>query len=93
MVKGTTKSGFAYEIDPQKFHSMKAVRLMAEVGKNEPGYAVLDLAEVILGAEQMDAFVDHCDANATEEKYADALFGEGITEMVEEAGKEPETKN
>ena len=93
MLKGKTKSGFAYEVDPKNLHSMKSVRLLTELEKNESNRAVLNLADIILGSEQAEAFADHCDENATEEKYADELFGEGIAEMLEEAGKDPGTKN
>ena len=48
MLKGKTKSGFAYEVDPKKLHSMKSVRLLTELEKNESNRAVLNLADIIL---------------------------------------------
>lgn len=92
MIEGKTKSGFSFCVDPKTLHSMKVVRLTAEIEKTGSNAAVLMLAEVIFG-DDLEKFYDHCDAVATDEKYADEIFGEGIHEILVVASEDKELKN
>ncbi len=92
MIKGKTRSGFSFSVDPKTLHSMKVVRLLAEIEKNESNAAVLGLGHIILG-DDLESFYDHCDDVATDEKYADEIFGEGIQDILTATGEEKNVKN
>lgn len=57
MIKGTTKSGFNFELDDDLFDDFELVELYAKVDKNM--IYLGDLAEKLLGAEQKRALIDH----------------------------------
>lgn len=93
MIKGTTTSGFKYEISPKTFHSMKVIRKIAGIKEDTPISETFEIMEQILGSEQFERFLDHCDEEATDERFGDAIFSDEMKEMFEKLGAEKDTKN
>ena len=58
MIKGKTKNGFEYEIDPDVFDDWKLLRKIRAIDRGDEGMAV-DVAETILGAEQLELLENH----------------------------------
>lgn len=89
-MKGTTSSGFNYEIDPEIVKDYEYLELAAKSQKN--GLLFPDLVEYSLGEKQKDTLVAHLKG----------LHGKALTQdMAEEyaqiigslAEKDPEVKN
>lgn len=93
MIKGTTTSGFDYEISPKAFHSMKVIRKIAGIKEDTPISETFEIMEQILGNKQFEEFLDHCDEEATDERFGDAIFSDDMKEMFEKLGTEKDTKN
>lgn len=58
MLKGTTKSGFHYEIQDNVFDNMELVDTIAEATEDDP-VAVSRLVKMTLGVEQRKKLYDH----------------------------------
>lgn len=59
MVKGTTKSGFKYEVDKDQLTNVEFLELFAKM-QNGDGMVVFELLEIVLGTEQKKKLYDHC---------------------------------
>lgn len=57
MIKGTTKSGFNFELKEELMDDYELVVLFGKVNKDIR--ALDELAEHLLGAEQKEAFIEH----------------------------------
>lgn len=58
MVTGTTKSGFAYEIEAEVFDDWDTLDLIGKI-QNGDKFAIFDLIKRILGDEQTNRLKDH----------------------------------
>lgn len=58
MIKGKTKNGFEFEVDPDVFDDWKLLRKIRAIDKGD-GQMAVDVAETVLGEEQLDALEDH----------------------------------
>lgn len=58
MIKGKTTSGFSFEIDPEAFNDWRLLRKIRAVDKGE-GQMAADVAEAILGSEQLELLENH----------------------------------
>lgn len=92
MIEGKTSRGFNYTIDPKKFHSMKTVRKLSKMTEESPPGEVIDVMEMILGTEQLEALIMHCDEKATDEEFGDKIFTLEIGEIISKAGEVSEIK-
>ena len=59
MIKGETKSGFAFEIEDAIRDDYEILELMVRVQNND-FLAIVELVDRVLGTDQKDAFKDHC---------------------------------
>lgn len=57
MIKGTTESGFKFEIDPEAVNDMEFVELLAEVDSDIT--KMPKVIEIALGREQKKRLYDH----------------------------------
>lgn len=57
MIKGTTKTGFAFELSDDLFDDFELVELFAKCNKNM--IYMGDLAEKMLGSDQKAALMEH----------------------------------
>lgn len=57
MRRGTTQTGFRFEIDEEDWDDMEFIELMAEAEKNPLAYPAM--IERMLGKEQKDRLYDH----------------------------------
>ena len=57
MLKGTTKSGFPYEVSDEAMNDFELLEILAEVDKNP--LLLPRLVNMLLGEEQKKAFLDH----------------------------------
>lgn len=57
MLKGTTKSGFPYEVSDEAMNDFELLEVLAEVDKNP--LLLPCLVNMLLGEEQKKAFLDH----------------------------------
>lgn len=62
MIKGETKSGFAYEIPDSVGDDYEVLECMARIQKSDV-LAVVDLIDLVFGSEQRKAFKEHCREN------------------------------
>ena len=58
MIKGTTKSGFVFEIDETVMDNMELVDLIAESDTDNP-LVISKIAKLILGKEMREKLYDH----------------------------------
>ena len=62
IMTGKTKSGFAFRIDPQKLNNWRTMRrlaAMSKAGDAEQLPALFDMADLLLGDEQISALEKH----------------------------------
>lgn len=62
MIKGTTKSGFEYEIPDSVGDDFEVLECMTRIQKNDV-LAVVELIDLVFGVEQKNAFKEHCREN------------------------------
>lgn len=62
MVTGTTKSGFAYEVDPDILNDWDTLELIGKIytGDTFAKFAVFELIKRLLGEAQTAKLKDHC---------------------------------
>ena len=60
MIKGTTKSGFEYEIPDNIGDDYEVLECVAQIQKGNDVLAIVTLIDHVLGAEQKEAFKEHC---------------------------------
>lgn len=58
MIKGTTASGFAYEVEKAAMNDMELVELLADGGENNP-MTYPKMTEMIFGKEQKQRLYEH----------------------------------
>lgn len=58
-MKGTTKSGFAYEIPDSVGDDYEVLELVTRLQKNDI-LAIAELVNHVFGTDQKDAFKEHC---------------------------------
>ncbi len=92
IVKGTTKSGFKYEIDPGIINSWEAMEFRVRIEKGDSG-AASEGFRFILGTEQFDRILEHI-RKKTGKPYAsqDDVI-EIANEIINAALGEEEAKN
>ena len=87
MTKGTTESGFKYEVNENVFKDMRFLSLMRKAYENPMYYD--DLFVKVFGEEQTEALYKHVEDR---EGYADAeMVSKEFIEVMQTAGDE--TKN
>ena len=88
MIKGTTESGFAFEIDPKVTHDMEWVDIAGEVDEKPQKFG--KFIEMTLGAKQKKALYDHVrkDGRVTVEAVS-SEFAEILLALKED----PDAKN
>lgn len=92
VVKGTTSTGFEYEVNRTVLEDAEFLELFADVqsgGQN--GMKIFALIRKALGSEQKDKLYDHC---RTEDGHVPvSAVSDEITEIFTALGDNPETKN
>lgn len=90
IVKGTTSTGFAYEVKKAMLQNAEFLELFASVqdGENLKSFKLMEMA---LGKEQKEALYDHL-RDEDGMVPIEALNSE-ITEIFDELGKDSEIKN
>lgn len=58
MIRGTTSSGFSYEIDEETLDNMELIDAMAHADAGNP-LAISDVCRLMLGDEMRQALYDH----------------------------------
>lgn len=92
IIKGTTSTGFEYEIDKECMEDAEFLELFAVVAKGGEGsMQVFDLVRAALGDDQKKALYDHC-RNEKGRVPISAVTAE-ITDIFTALGQNPETKN
>lgn len=89
MITGTTKTGFNFEIDPEKVNDMEFVELAAAA--REDGLLLPKIITWVLGDEQKKALYAH-----VRDKHGAAkadVVGEEFTEIILSINGAAETKN
>ncbi len=83
MFKGTTSSGFEYEVDEAKLKNMRVLKLLQKM-QNDNGSAFLDAITAILGEDQEERLYIHLEktegsANVenTAREFAEILHNAG----------------
>lgn len=89
MIKGTTKSGFKFSIDPDAVKNMEFLELVADAEEN--GLLLPKMLERALGKKQKDALYDHA-RNAKGYVMLEDIQDE-IKEIFSSMNEEAETKN
>lgn len=92
IVKGTTKSGFKYEIDPGIINSWEAMEYRAKIEKGDAG-AASEGFRFILGSEQLDRILEHLRKKAGKPYTSQDDVLEIANEIIEAALGEEEAKN
>lgn len=90
MVKGTTKSGFKYEVDKDQLTNVEFLELFAKM-QNGDGMVVFELLEIVLGTEQKKKLYDHC-RDKKGMVPVDAVTEE-VTDIFTTLSEAPATKN
>lgn len=93
MIIGKTTSGFSFKIKKRVFHSMKVNKLIVKFNESPNTKEVLDVIYALLGKEQADAFLDHCDSMATDDKFGDEICNDGFAEIFEALNNDRDVKN
>lgn len=89
MVKGTTKSGLKFSVDPDVINDMEFIELAASAGEN--GLALPRLIEWVLGEKQKKALYDHV-RNAKGRVLVSDIKPE-FDQILEAINKHNQTKN
>ena len=87
IIKGTTTSGFAFEIDKTRIDDMEFIDTLAEL-KQGDYLAISRVADFLLGKEQKKALYEHIRKQHGTAKVS--VFGDEITEIL---SYREETKN
>lgn len=90
IIKGETSSGFKYAVNKNMLNNVEFLEIFAKV-QNGDQMKIFELIEMSLGAEQKKQLYDHV---RDEEGMVpvDAVSKE-ISEIFEDLGKDPNTKN
>lgn len=83
LCKGTLKNGFEYEVDVDKFESMRFMDVMCEI-ENNP-FAFSKAIKMIFGTEQRDRLYDYLDEKGLSSTAQDF---DGFIEEIYENHKE-----
>ncbi len=89
MVKGTTKDGFKFSVDPDNVRDMRVVELAAKA--QHDGLYVPELADRVLGHNQKEKLYDFL-ADSKGRVNPDK-FGEALEEIMTAVNQNEETKN
>ena len=89
MVTGKTKSGFAFEVDPEVASDMEFIETVADAMENTT--KLPKMITVLLGAEQKKRLYDHVRGKNGRVKYDD--IDREVGEIMEAINEAPETKN
>lgn len=93
MIVGTTPNGFHISIRKRIIHSMDMTRRLASMDENTPVKDFIDMFERLLGKEQFDQLMKHCDDIATDEKYGDDIFQEETAYIFKLLDEDEDVKN
>ena len=89
IVKGKTKSGFKFEVESKRTESWKfmdAIKIMKKKNSSDEAkvFAVMDLAEIILGDDGLDALQEHLAQTLPQEDLVGGVStGAMLTELTE----------
>jgi hypothetical protein len=60
MITGTTRSGFEYEVPDTVGDDYEVLEALTRLQKENDLFSIVTLIDHVLGAEQRDAFKEHC---------------------------------
>ena len=89
MVKGTTKGGFKFSIDPNDVKDMRVVELAAKAKYD--GLYLPELASRVLGEKQKEKLYDFL--QESKGRVDPDKFGESLEEIMDAINQDDETKN
>lgn len=89
MVKGTTSTGFNFEIDPDVVKDMEVIELIADVA--EDGSKMPKMLVAILGKDQKTSLYNHVRNDAGRVLFDDV--NKEMEEIFESLSKDAATKN
>ena len=89
MIKGTTKSGFSYSVDPDNVKDMRVIELAAKTKYD--GLYVPELASRILGEKQKERLYKHLEDKKG--RVSPDKFGDALDEIMTAVNNADETKN
>ena len=84
MIKGKTKSGFTFEIDPEELNDMEFLEALAETSENPLAFP--KVCAMLLGKEQKQRLYEHL-RNENGKVPIEAVEKE-ITEIMSSSGEE-----
>lgn len=91
MVKGTTKSGFEYHLDPAAFTDAEFLEDFVAIRDGNDQFAFFHFLVKLLGAEQKKALYDH--VRTEDGKVPVPALTAEVAEMMTALGEAAETKN
>lgn len=89
MIKGTTKSGFAYSVDPEVVRDMEFVELAAAARKD--GLLLPEIITMVLGDKQKKKLYDHI--KKEHKRVLVDYVNDDFTEILESINTNDKTKN
>ena len=89
MIKGTTKDGFNYSVDPDDVKDMRVIELMAKT--KHDGTYFPELASRILGDKQKERLYKHLEDKKG--RVSPDRFGDALDEIMTAINNAEETKN
>lgn len=92
LVRGTTSTGFEYEVDRVILEDAEFLELFADVQNGgQDGMKIFALIRTALGNEQKKRLYDHC--RAEDGHVPVNVLSDEIAEIFTKLGEAPETKN
>lgn len=89
MVKGTTRTGFKFSIDPLAIKDMEFIELAAEAEEN--GLVLPKMLERVLGKKQKDKLYDH--VRDSKGRVLIDVINEEVEDIFNALNQDNETKN
>ena len=94
MKKGTTESGFKYEIDPDILTSWEALEIRVRIEKEDDGAAAVEGFRFLLGTEQFDKMLEFLREKTNKRYTSQQDVYDLVNEIFEDAADtEEEAKN
>lgn len=90
-MKGTTKSGFKFDVDVDALDDAELLERMADAYAGDDGFALFDVMKKMLGAEQKKKLYDHL--RDDKGKVSLRKVGEEMNDIFEQLSEDEEAKN
>ncbi len=88
-MKGTTTTGFKFDVDEEVLDDMELIDLMAQYNKGDM-YAVSDAVTLVLGEDQKKALYEHIRKGNPKGRVSATAVAEAFSEIFDALGEEAE---